>query len=317
MSTRTYWLAALALALFCLPGATQDAPAEAEEKAAEAQPPVADEGEGDAEDADAEEADAGDEPRAAATGDRRDLSAKKEDVRILAPKDVGNELARLDSKADIKAEVKLRGSGGKKVVFKGVIRNGKLIEEFVGRRFRSQPNTDSPRSGVRLWWIEDSDGWMFFRYSNIESIALRGNLTAKERSEILRRLRAKRRGEDAARKKAEAAASAGADLEKMSPAELDGYLLAKYPADKGWTQDRLRVLKRKQIIENKPLTRDETIFVKYFSSLIKARLRRIERRAEEEEIQLGDDEKKEPAERRDPAPAPRTDENDLPPIPGG
>ena len=154
---------------------------------------------------------------------------KKEQVRVLKPEEVPGELMRLNTKADIKAEISIKTYSGRPVVFKGVIRNGKLIERIVDRRFVAQKDVSHGRSGVRLWWSGNNDGFIFFRYSNIKSVAITGKLTAKERAEIMRRLRAKREGEDpeaAAKKAAATAAAKETELDKLSPNEREAWLMS-------------------------------------------------------------------------------------------
>ena len=109
------------------------------------------------------------------------MAQDADDVKVLKPKDVPSELLRLHTKADIKAEVTVKPLHGDATVFKGVVRNGKLIERFKGRSFVPLKDIEHTHAGVRLWWIGGSDGWMFFRYANIQSIALPGRLTAAER----------------------------------------------------------------------------------------------------------------------------------------
>ena len=238
---------------------------------------------------------------------------KDDNVKTLAPKDVPHELQRLKSKADIKAEITVQPLHGKASVFKGVIRNGKLIERFVGRRFVPQEGIDQPRCGVRLWWVNGTDGWIFFRYSAIKSVALTGVLTAEERREIIRKLKAKKNGEGESaderdRKQAE---ELEAQLEKMSDDELESFLFRNYPEDEGWSHNRLRALKRKQIIENQPLTREEAIFVRYFNVLIKARLKELKRLTKKIEVEPG-------SEDEDGDDAPDAPEGQPPiPVPGG
>ena len=208
-----------------------------------------------------------------------DSLKKKEKVRVLKPDELAGELIRLKTKADIKAELRIRTNSGRPVIFAGVIRNGKLIERIIDRRFVTQKSVGHPRAGVRIWWAGDSDGYIFFRYSNIETLTITGKLTAKERAEILRRLRAAKEGEvdaeaEAARKKAEAAQKLP-DLEKLTVAEREKWLMARFNAAKGWTSHRYRDLKRKQVLEDKELSAEEAVFVKYFSALERARFRAL------------------------------------------
>ena len=208
---------------------------------------------------------------------------KDEKVRTLKPKDVPAELKRLKSKADIKAEVVLMTARGDPVVFKGVIRNGKFIERIVASRFKVERTLKKPRCGVRLWWSGNSDGYIFFRYDSIDSLTIVGKLTAAERRALMKRLAAKK-GED---KSAAPAPSESLDLEKLAPQQLRAYLLANYPYDKGWNHDRKRELSYKQLLENKKLSSEETIFLKYFSILAKARFEELHRQRDRLKIEPG------------------------------
>jgi len=201
---------------------------------------------------------------------------KKEKVRVLKPEEMPGELLRLNTKADIKAEISIKTVSGRPVLFKGVIRNGKLIERLVDRRFVAQKDVAHPRCGVRLWWSGDNDGYIFFRYSNIKSVAITGKLTDKERAEIMRRLRAKKAGEDPDAEKKKAAAEAAkreTEIDKLTPGQREAYLMAKFPSEKGWTSHRYRELKKKQILDNVTLSPEEAMFVKYFRVLEQARYR--------------------------------------------
>ena len=208
----------------------------------------------------------------------------EDQMKVLKPGDVPAELLRLKSKADIKAEVTVLPLHGRKVTVKGVVRNGKLIELFVGRRFVAQKDIENTQSGVRLWWVEGSAGWIFLRYSQIQSIALVGQLTPEERRAIMEALKARREGEEP---KKPVEVDPTADLEKLSPEDLEALLLKNYPADKGWNHERLRTLKEKQIMEGQPLTREEAVFVKYFPVLIKARLKEVRRTPDKTEFEPG------------------------------
>jgi len=217
---------------------------------------------------------------------------KQDQIKVLAPNEVPGELARLKSKADIKAEVSVRVTGTRPVVFRGVIRNGKLIELLGGvdhKHFVPVENIEDSECGVRLWWSGDSDGYIFFRYSSIEKLALTGLLTEEERTEILRRLRARREGTDPETAAAQARAAAEKSLEelgKMPREELKKLLLGRFPYDAGWTAEKRLQLKLKQV-RNEKLTPEETIFLKYYSDLRQARFDELKARSEKTEIEPG------------------------------
>lgn len=223
----------------------------------------------------------------AAPAEKSDAAAAE--VKVMSPGDVPAELLRIEtrkSKADIKCEVTITPAHGREVTVKGVVRNGKLIERFAGRVFVQDPNIDHPHCGVRLWWVDNTSGWIFLRYSQIRTVALTGVLTAEEREEIMRKLQAKEAQKDAERK-VEEGVKLDEELLKMSPTELEGYLLREYPQDQGWSSDRLRDLKKKQLIDNQPLTRQESIFISNFPVLIRARLRELKREKDKFELEPG------------------------------
>jgi len=219
----------------------------------------------------------------------KDKDGEDVELKVLKPSDVPAEAMRIEkrkSKADIKCELTITPTHGREVTVKGVIRNGKLIERFAGRDFVQDPNIEHPQCGVRIWWVDNTSGWIFLRYSQIQTIALTGVLTAEEKRQIMDALRAKEQKKEEERK-AKEAAKLDEELLKMTSAELEAYLLREYPQDQGWTSDKLRALKKKQLIDNQPLTREESIFVSNFPTLIKARLKELRREKDKTEFVPG------------------------------
>ncbi len=213
------------------------------------------------------------------TGPRVIKAGQAEEVRVLRPQDMATEIVRLKSKADIKAEISLITTEGRPILFKGVIRNGKLIERIVEKRFEVERDLDHPHCGVRLWWSGGSDGYIFFRYSAIKTISITGTLSDAERAEIFRRLKAKREGKPLPEEEKQAAPVADVEpsLEKMSLSELEAHLMQRFSLEQGWDQKRFRDLKRRQLIENQLLNRDEAVFVQYFNVLAQVRFRELKR----------------------------------------
>lgn len=228
-------------------------------------------------------------PDAAGAEAGKPEGAEASEVKVLAPADVPAELLRIEkrkSKADIKCELTMTPTHGREVTVKGVVRNGKLIERFAGREFVIDPTIEHPHCGVRLWWVDNTSGWIFLRYSQIRTIALTGILTAEERQQIMDALRVKDQKKEE-EKKAEEAAKLEEELLQMSAPELEAYVLREYPQDQGWNHEKLRGLKKKQLIDNQPLTRQESIFVSYFPVLIKARLKELKREKDKVEFEPG------------------------------
>ena len=159
----------------------------------------------------------------------------------------------------------------------------------TAKRFLVEKEFTDQHCGVRLWWSGNSDGFIFFRYSSIKTLTLTGQLSAEERAEIMRRLKAHKEGRQIEDEKARAQAAEEVfeSLEKLSPAELKKVLLAKYPYDKGWDHERYRQLKHKQLIENKVLTQEEAVYLRYFRVLQEARFDLLKRKSEKHEIEPG------------------------------
>lgn len=197
-------------------------------------------------------------------------------ARTLTPAEVPAELQRLKSKADIKAEIVLKTTSGRPISFKGVIRNGKLIERILDRKFVPETAIDPVHSGVRLWWSGDSDGYIFFKYSAIQTLTITGRFTEAERRALMERLKRIKEGKQAI-EPAEAPTLGHGDLEKMSPEELKAYLVRKYPYDKGWNHEKKQELTRRRILENKALSPEEAVFEKYFAVLAQARFEELQK----------------------------------------
>ncbi len=223
-----------------------------------------------------------------------------EKARTLTPQDVPAEMARIESKADIKAELSLRTISGRPITFRGVIRNGKLIERIVERKFLLQRNLDEPDCGVRLWWANDTEGYIFFKYSSIQTLTITGVFTREDMRKLLEALEAKRRG---AETRAATATASEPDPEKLSPDELQAYLVTKFPYDKGWNHDKKRELTRRKIIENQALTAEEALFEKYFAVLAQARFEELQKTNQKVTIEPGSSQAQ-PAPAVPPAPPP-------------
>jgi hypothetical protein len=268
-------LRALILSALCAPLAAQQAPdsvppAKQASAGAEAPKPEAPKADG---------ADAEAKPEA----------AEATEVKVLKPQDVPAEFMRIEkrkTKADIKCEVTITPTHGREVTVKGVVRNGKLIERFAGRVFVTDPTIEHPQCGVRLWWVDNAAGWIFLRYSQIRTIALTGILTAEERQQIMDALRVREQKKEE-EKKAQEKAKLEEELLQMSALDLEAYVLREYPQEQGWNHEKLRDLKKKQLIDNQPLTRQESIFVSYFPVLIKARLKELKREKDKVEFEPG------------------------------
>ncbi|HEX5137659.1 MAG TPA: hypothetical protein VFY93_11835 [Planctomycetota bacterium] len=282
-------LKALPLPLLCAAVAAQQPP----EPAPQAKPPSGAEA--------PKEASAGSEAPKADEAD-----PENPELKVLKPGDVPAELLRIGkrkNKAEIKCEVTITPPHGRPVTVKGVIRNGKLIERFAGRDFVQDPTIEHPQCGIRLWWVDNTSGWIFLRYSQIDTIALTGVLTAEEKQAIMEALQAKekRKQED---QHAIEVAKLDEELLKMTSVELEAYLLREYPQEQGWTSEKLRELKKKQLIDNQPLTRQEAVFVTYFPTLVKARLKELKREKDKVEFEPGSAEK--PAESSQPGKPPES-----------
>jgi hypothetical protein len=159
------------------------------------------------------------------------------------------------------AAVKVRLKNGSRLG--GVIKNERLVElpdslDFV------QADIDTPGAGLRIWYYDNTNSYIFLRYSDVQSYRIEGRLTdvevkaiearieeakrkaEQQRLDAIARAQGKREGDpklpdpDAEQKAKEAA-------DKLAAEEQLLQLLTEFPPEQGWGEGRARQIEAKKI----------------------------------------------------------------------
>lgn len=91
-------------------------------------------------------------------------------------------LAQSGESADVRVEVQLKN--GSTIV--GVAQNGRLRETPGRRGYRVTDDASDSRSGIRIWYYREQEGFVFLPYRNIKSVTRIATLTPKETADIRR-----------------------------------------------------------------------------------------------------------------------------------
>ncbi len=186
-------------------------------------------------------------------------------------------------------QVKVRLRNGNRM--KGIVRNGRFIEKHDGLDFVIT-NKRSDRAGLRLWYYNGTNSYIFLPYASIahyklglrmsdrEIAQLERKLVAAERRrrEMERELADERRRRLLAGKKSNErspAKKASADVQKYGRAlTADEHKLMKlledYPPDQGWGENKLRDLQVRRITLGVYPNREEKRFEESFDAWKKA-----------------------------------------------
>jgi hypothetical protein len=156
----------------------------------------------------------------------------------------------------------------------GIVRGGARIERLVRGRFVPSDDKTVRLAGVRVWYYQDLDGYIFLEYKSLERIEVLGVLTSDESRALADAVAAARwsrstsnvassrpstpdRGDDGD-KPADDVAGAFSAEEKA--------LLDAYPPEKGWNPDRFGEIQRRKIVLHVNPTSEEQGFVDVFPS---------------------------------------------------
>ncbi len=160
--------------------------------------------------------------------------------------------------------VRLRLNNGSRML--GVVKSGRFVEQEHGIDF-VEADRHSSDAGIRLWYFDDSNSFVFLRWADIESHKVVARLTNEEVRAIetslverdaglaeQRRLAAERKAkaEAAARAEAERAAAPTPGGEPATPATPATPspipdLLREFPPDQGWGEARAAEIEQRKI----------------------------------------------------------------------
>lgn len=165
----------------------------------------------------------------------------------------------------------------------GVAPKGVKNERLVAGRFLASKDPSEPKTGIRVWYYRDLDGYVFLEHRQIERIEVLGKLTAEQSRELAEAIGTARRGADEARRLANAkraesrpAPPEEGDEPAPTPAKPEGLtddekaLLADYPPEEGWSAEKFGELKRRSIVLDIYPTAKERGFIDRFAEWQKA-----------------------------------------------
>lgn len=184
-------------------------------------------------------------------------------------------------RANVRVVVRL--SNGSRL--KGIVKNGRFMERLDEREF-VQTNKRGPNSGLRLWYYDGTDSYIFLPFDQIRRYKIGETLTDEEVDEIAKAIAIERRKSEERRKEyvsekerkraeAEAAKNGGAEGTPATPGgetekpeskltTAQRALLAEFPPTQGWGLEKLRSLEmRKTTIGVYPNEREKRFIDNY------------------------------------------------------
>ncbi len=159
------------------------------------------------------------------------------------------------------AAVRVKLKNGSKLA--GVVKNERLVElpdslDFV------KAEIDAPGAGLRIWYYDNTNSYIFLRYEDIQSYRIDGRLTEVEIRAIETRIEEARKSAEQQRQEQIQRARAGAEGEtpKEDPAAIQKaaedkerlaaedqllQLLTEFPPEQGWGESRARQIEARKI----------------------------------------------------------------------
>jgi hypothetical protein len=168
----------------------------------------------------------------------------------------------------------------------GIALRGVKNERLVAGRFEPAKDATGPKTGVRLYYYRELDGYLFLEHKQIEKLEVLDTLTREQSKELADAMAAARRGREAARKAVDAARRESesrpspeeGDVPEDKPkrtgpeplTEDEKALLTKFPPSEGWSPETFGELKRRSIVLHVYPNANEQEFLDNFASWQKA-----------------------------------------------
>jgi hypothetical protein len=183
-------------------------------------------------------------------------------------------------RSSVRVSVRLRNN----YKIEGVVKNGRFIERVDGLAF-VPADLQTPGAGLRIWYYDNTNSFIFLPYSDIASYRIGERLTAAEIGAIEERIRKaqqeadERRRELLAKRKAKAEAGEAAKGEAEEEEEKDPFaltpeqqkLLADYPPEDGWGAERVREIQIREITVGVFPDAKSKYFIDNFEEWLKAK----------------------------------------------
>jgi hypothetical protein len=153
----------------------------------------------------------------------------------------------------------------------GIARAGVRRERLVRGNFKPCSDPADRSSGIRVWYYQDLDGYIFLETRHLERVDVLGNLTAEE-SRALGEAIAAAHGTRVTGSSSRPAArgEVGASSRPTPVADSFGMtgeeraLLDRFPPDRGWSPEKFGELQRKKIVLHVNPSTEEQTFIDQF-----------------------------------------------------
>jgi hypothetical protein len=153
----------------------------------------------------------------------------------------------------------------------GIAKQGIRNERLVRGNFK--PSSDAPdrSAGIRVWYYQDLDGYIFLESKGLDRVDVLGTLTAEESRALAEAVSAARgfRVQAAAAsrpsdKKSDGTADSRPSSDASGLTAAEKALLEKFPPEKGWSPEKFGELQRKKIVLHVNPSTEEQAFIDDF-----------------------------------------------------
>jgi hypothetical protein len=154
----------------------------------------------------------------------------------------------------------------------GVAKSGVRCERLVRGKFKPCDDSAERSAGIRVWYYQDLDGYIFLEARHLDRVEVLGTLTAEE-SRSLAEAVAAAHGVRVHRDPGAPAAKrtdGGPDSRPIPAPEVSGItaeekaLLDRFPPAKGWSPEKFGELQRRKIVLHVNPTSEEQAFIDGF-----------------------------------------------------
>lgn len=174
--------------------------------------------------------------------------------------------------ASADARVKVTMTNGS--IIMGIARGGVLSERQLRDGFKPAKNTGERSTGIRVWYYQRMNGFLFLPHHLVEEVEVLSILTPEQSAAVTGAkvkdsgTAAKKPGRIASGKSPTGSAVQGKEASWTPPRKLAAAqprsILDEFPPDKGWGKDRLGEIRRRESVEGIAPTAEERRFVEVY-----------------------------------------------------
>jgi hypothetical protein len=160
----------------------------------------------------------------------------------------------------------------------GIAKAGVRCERLVRGNFKPAGDAPDRSSGIRVWYYQDLDGYIFLEQKGLERVDVLGTLSHEESRALSDAISAARGARiqvasaAASRPSPSSSKKDGETASESRPAPKDGNgytaheraLLDRFPPDKGWNPEKFGELQRRKIVLHVNPSAEEQAFVDEF-----------------------------------------------------